>query len=262
MSEGGLLLLALIGFLVGGFGALTGVGGGVILAPVTAIYYGLPMHQAIGVSLVSVIATSTATSALYVEQHVTDIRLGMTLELATTLGAFLAALMAHHIDRRTLAFLLACFLTYSAASMVGKAWRTRRRELEEPITEYTGHNYPLGLAASLLAGGFSGLLGIGGGPIKVPVMHHFMKVPLRVATATSNFMIGVTAATSAFVYWGRGDINLPVAAPLVAGVFAGSLLGARVKHRIHTFYILVLLVTITAWFAAQMFYKLTAGGFR
>jgi uncharacterized membrane protein YfcA len=262
MTMDGLLSLGLIGLVVGAIGALTGIGGGVILAPIVAIYYGLPMHQAIGVSLVSVIATSTATSALYVEQHVTDIRLGMTLELATTLGAFLAALMAHHIDRRTLAFMFACFLAYSALSMVGKAWQARRREEEEPITEYTGYNYPLGLAASLLAGGFSGLLGIGGGPIKVPVMHYFMRVPLRVATATSNFMIGVTAATSAFVYWGRGDINVPVAAPLVAGVFVGSLLAARVKHRIHTFYILILLVGITGWFAAQMFYKLAAGGFR
>ena len=121
MSEAGLLLLVVIGFVVGIVGALTGVGGGVVLAPVVAIYYGLPMHQAIGVSLVSVIATSTATSALYVEQQVTDIRLGMTLELATTVGAFIAALIAHHIDRRTLALLFACFLTYSSFSMISIA---------------------------------------------------------------------------------------------------------------------------------------------
>jgi uncharacterized protein len=262
MTEGGFLLLGVIGFLVGVVGALTGIGGGVILAPLVALYYGLPMHQAIGISLASVIATSTATSALYVEQHVTDIRLGMTLELATTLGAFGAALMVHYIDRRTLALLFACFLTYSAFSMLGKAWRSRKREQEEPFNDYTVQNYPVGLGASLLAGAFSGLLGIGGGPIKVPVMHHFMKVPLRVATATSNFMIGVTAATSAFVYWGRGDINIAIGAPLVAGVFAGSLLAARVKHRVHTFYILLLLIGITGWFAAQMFYKLATGGFR
>lgn len=262
MTTEGLLLLVLIGFLVGVVGALTGIGGGVVLAPLVAIYYGLPMHQAIGVSLASVIATSTATSALYVEQHVTDIRLGMTLELATTLGAFIAALLVRYIDRRTLALLFACFLTYSAFSMVSKAWRSRKREPEEPDTDYEVRNYPLGLAASLLAGGFSGLLGIGGGPIKVPVMHHFMKVPLRVATATSNFMIGVTAATSALVYWGRGDINTTVAAPLVAGVFAGSLLAARIKHRVHSFYILILLIGVMGWFAAEMFYKLATGGFR
>src|SRR5215510_999113 len=121
------IVLAVIGFLVGGFGALAGIGGGVILAPLVAIYYGLPMHQAIGVSLICVIATSTATSALYVEQHVTDIRLGMLLELATTLGALIAALLARHIDRRTLALMFACFLTYSSASMVRRAWYSRKQ---------------------------------------------------------------------------------------------------------------------------------------
>jgi uncharacterized protein len=262
MTLGFFLTLVLIGFLTGSFGALAGIGGGVVLTPLVAIYYGLPMHQAIGVSLVCVIATSTATSALYVEQHVTDIRLGMLLELATTLGALVAALMARHIDRRTLALMFACFLTYSAISMAGKAWGSRKREEEEPVTEYHVQNYPLGMAASLVAGAFSGLLGIGGGPIKVPVMYLFMKVPLRVATATSNFMIGVTAATSAIVYWGNGDVNLRIAAPLVAGTFAGALLAARIKHRVHTFYILVLLIGVTGLFAVQMFYKLATGGFR
>ena len=262
MTLAAFLILVAIGFLVGGFGALAGVGGGVILAPVVALYYGLPMHQAIGVSLVSVIATSTATSALYVEQHVTDIRLGMTLELATTLGALIAALMAAHIDRRTLAIMFACFLAYSSASMVRRAWYSRKQDEEEPVHDYTVRNYPLGMLASLIAGGFSGLLGIGGGPIKVPVMYLFMQVPLRVATATSNFMIGVTAATSAVVYWGRGDVNLGIAAPLVAGVFAGSLLAARIKHRIPAFYILILLIGVTGWFSAQMFYKVATGGFR
>jgi uncharacterized protein len=262
MTAGGLLVLALIGFAVGTIGALAGVGGGVILAPLVAIYYGLPMHQAIGVSLVSVIATSTATSAVYVEQHITDIRLGMTLELATTTGALVAALIAHQLNRRTLALMFAVFLTYSAGSMMSKAWKSRKREEEEEVTDYKVRNYPIGLLASLIAGGFSGLLGIGGGPLKIPVMYLFMKVPLRVCTATSNFMIGVTAATSAVVYWARGDVNLTVAAPLVAGVFGGSLLAARIKHRVHTFYILLLLIGVTGWFAVQMFYKLASGGFR
>jgi uncharacterized membrane protein YfcA len=262
MTAGALLVLIGIGFLVGGFGALAGIGGGVILAPLVALYYGVPMHQAIGVSLVSVIATSTATSALYVEQHVTDIRLGMTLELATTLGALIAALMARYIDRRTLAIMFAIFLAYSSLSMVRKAWTSRKQIEDTPVSDYTVQRYPLGLMASLIAGGFSGLLGIGGGPIKVPVMYLFMKVPLRVATATSNFMIGVTAATSAVVYWGRGDVNVTMAAPLVAGVFAGSLVAARFKHRVREVYILVLLIVVTGWFSAQMFYKVVTGGFR
>lgn len=262
MTLAGLLVLVLIGIAVGSVGALAGVGGGVILAPLVAIYYGLPMHQAIGVSLVSVIATSTATSAVYVEQHITDIRLGMTLELATTVGALTAALFVHHLDRRTLALMFAVFLTYSAGSMVNKAWKSRKREPDPEITGYTVRNYPIGMLASLIAGGFSGLLGIGGGPLKVPVMYLFMNVPLRVGTATSNFMIGVTAATSAVVYWTRGDVNTTIAAPLVAGVFGGSLLAARIKHRVHTFYILVLLIGVTGFFAVQMFYKLATGGFR
>ncbi len=220
------------------------------------------MHQAIGVTLLCVIATSTATSSQYVERHVTDVRLGMTLELATTVGALIAALVAHHINRRTLAVLFACFLLYSCGSLVKKAWDSRKEKREETIPDYTPQNYPAGLVASLIAGGFSGLLGIGGGPIKVPVMFLFMKVPLRVAAATSNFMIGVTASTSAYIYWGHGDVRIDIAAPLVAGVFAGSLLGARISPKIRSFYILMLVVGITGWLAAQMIYKLLTGGFQ
>jgi uncharacterized membrane protein YfcA len=262
MSMGAALLLTAIGFFAGGFGALAGVGGGIIITPLLAIYFGVPIHQAIGISLLSVIATSTATSSQYVEHHVTDVRLGMTLELATTVGALIAALVAHHVDRRTLALLFCCFLAYTSASLVRKAWGSRRLQGEAAVPDYTIQNYPLGLGASLVAGGFSGLLGIGGGPIKVPVMYLFMKVPLRVATATSNFMIGVTAATSAYIYWGRGDINVTLAAPLVAGVFAGSLLGARLAPKVRGFYILTLLIGVTGWLAAQMIYKLVTGGFR
>jgi uncharacterized protein len=190
------------------------------------------------------------------------VRLGITLELATTVGALIAALVAHSVNRRTLAVLFACFLLYSAGSMVRKAWSSRNAKREETIPDYTPHNYPLGLAAALIAGGFSGLLGIGGGPIKVPVMFLFMKVPLRVAAATSNFMIGVTAATSAYIYWGRGDVRIDVAAPLVAGVFTGSLLGAHFSPKVRPFYILLLLISITGWLSVEMIYKLVTGGFR
>ncbi|HLJ90800.1 MAG TPA: sulfite exporter TauE/SafE family protein [Candidatus Angelobacter sp.] len=261
MSLGISLLLTAIGFVAGGCGALAGIGGGVIITPLLAIYFGLPVQQAVGISLLAVIATSTATSALYVERHVTDIRLGMTLELATTSGATIAALLAHRVDRKTLALLLAVFLLTSAASMVRKAWSARKQELETEIPDYTPQNYPLGMGAALLAGGLSGLLGIGSGPIKVPVMFLFMKVPLRVATATSNFMIGVTAATSAYIYWGRGDVQIALAAPLVAGVFAGSLVGARIAPKIRVFYVLLLVIGITAWLAIEMIYKIATGGF-
>ncbi|HEU4415616.1 MAG TPA: sulfite exporter TauE/SafE family protein [Candidatus Angelobacter sp.] len=262
MTLGAVLLLVLIGVGAGAFGALAGVGGGIIITPLLAIYFGLPMHQAIGVTLLCVIATSTATSSQYVERHIADVRLGMTLELATTIGALIAAMIAQRVNRRTLAILFACFLLYTAGSMIKKAWKSRNQKREETIPDYTPENYPLGLAASLIAGGFSGLLGIGGGPIKVPVMLLFMKVPLRVAAATSNLMIGVTAATSAYVYWGRGDVRVDIAAPLVAGVFTGSLVGTRISPKVRSFYILLLLIAIAGWLAAQMIYKLLTGGFR
>src|SRR3977135_4019556 len=153
MTLAATLLLVIIGFCAGGFGALAGVGGGIIVTPMLAIYFGLPMHQAIGVTLLCVIATSTATSAMYVERHVTDVRLGMTLELATTVGALIAALVAHSINRRTLAVLFVCFLLYRAGSMVRKAWDSRNAQREETIPEYTPQNYPVGLAASFIAGG-------------------------------------------------------------------------------------------------------------
>jgi uncharacterized protein len=258
--EHGALLLAL-GLIAGGVGALAGIGGGIIITPILAIYFGVPMHQAIGVSLMAVIATSTATSSVYVERGLSNIRLGMTLEMATTTGAAIAAIVAGFINRRTLAVMFSVFLVYTAGSMLRKAWTSRTEERETRIPEYTIKHYSLGLGASLLAGGFSGLLGIGGGPIKVPIMYLFMGVPLRVAAATSNFMIGVTAATSAYIYYGRGDIPIHVAAPIVVGVFAGSLLGARLAPKLRTTYVLSLLIFVTAYLALTMLWKVLAGKF-
>jgi hypothetical protein len=157
--------------------------------------------------------------------------------------------------------MLAVFLVYTAASLVRKAWKSRTEKQETEIPPYEIRNYPAGLGASLLAGGFSGLLGIGGGPIKVPIMYLFMGVPLRVATATSNFMIGVTAATSAYIYYGRGDIPLNTAAPIVVGVFVGSLVGAKLAPRVRSTYVLFLLVFVTAYLAVTMLWKVWAGKF-
>jgi uncharacterized membrane protein YfcA len=259
MEHGALLLL--LGFLAGGVGALAGIGGGIIITPMLAMYFGVPMHQAIGTSLMAVIATSTATSSVYVERGISDIRLGMTLEMATTLGAAIAAVIAGYVDRKTLAVLFIVFMLYTAGSLVRKAWGSRNQKCETEIPEYKVKRLPLGMSGSLLAGGMSGLLGIGGGPIKVPIMYLFMGVPLRVATATSNFMIGVTAATSAYIYYGRGDIPLNVAAPVVVGVFAGSLAAARLLNRVKTSYVLLLLIVVTAYLAASMIWKVMAGKF-
>lgn len=253
--------LILLGFGAGCFGALAGVGGGILITPMLAMYFGVPMHQAVAVSLVAVIATSTAASSVNMARNVADVRLGMTLVFATTFGAALAAYASAYVHRRTIALLFALFLVYSAISMVQRAWKSRSEAPQAETPEYQVRNTPAGMGASLVAGGLSGLLGIGGGPIQVPVMYLWMGVPLRVATATSNFMIGITAATSAYLYYARGDVLLAVAAPLVSGVFAGSLLGARLAPRVRGAYVLFMLIVVSAVLAAQMLYRVGTGYF-
>jgi len=254
------LILAVVGFLAGSLGAIVGLGGGIIIIPVLALYFHLPFPQAIGASLVSVIATSTATSSVHVERHITDMKLGMTLELSTTIGAAIAAMVAHSVNRKILGVLFIAFLAYSAFSLLRRAWASRLEKIETEVPAYTVRNYPIGLAASLVAGAFSGLLGVGGGPIKVPVMYLFMGVPLRVATATSNFMIGVTAATSAYIYYGHGDIRLDVSVPLVIGIFFGSMLGARLAPRVRSVYVQFLLIGVMLFLGLQMALRIASGG--
>src|SRR5580693_6026085 len=260
-------LLVVLGFFAGLLGAMTGIGGGILISPILALHFGIPIRQAIGTSLVAVITTSAASSSVHLQRHTTDIRLGMTLELATALGAAVTAYLVGYFNRNALEGLFAGFLLYSSITIVAKGGKVKAQDEPVPaangetsIPPYEPKHYPLGLAASLVAGALSGLLGIGGGPIKVPVMYIFMKVPLMVATATSNFMIGVTAAASAIVYYRRGDILVQVAAPLAVGVFVGSLLGARLAPRIHTKVVVYLLVAIMLYLAGHLFVHLLTGG--
>lgn len=262
------ILLVILGFLAGMLGALTGIGGGVLLSPILALHFGIPIRQAIGTSLVAVITTSAASSSVHLQRHTTDIRLGMTLELATSLGAAITAYLVGYFNRNALEGLFAGFLLYSAITILRRGGKIKPEEESSPwlqrenltIPPYEPQRYPLGLSASLVAGALSGLLGIGGGPIKVPVMYIFMNVPLMVATATSNFMIGVTAAASAMVYYRRGDILVQYAAPLAVGVFVGSLLGARLSPRIHTRHVVYLLVAIMLYLAGHLIIHLLRGG--
>ena len=256
------ILLVVLGLFAGLVGALSGTGGGIILAPMLALYFGLPIQQAIGTSLVAVITTSAASSSVHLQRHTADIRLGITLELATALGAAATASLVGYINRTALEVLFATFLLYGAITILRKGGKTEdaQDELipapssdEVVLPPYEPKRYPLGMGASLVAGGLSGLLGIGGGPIKVPVMYLFMGVPLIVATATSNLMMGVTASASAFVYYRRGDILPALAAPLVVGVFVGSLTGARLAPRIHHKLVALLLVTIMLYLSVHLF---------
>jgi hypothetical protein len=260
------VLLVILGFCAGLLGALTGIGGGILLTPILALHFGIPIRQAIGTSLVAVITTSAASSSVHLQRHTTDIRLGMTLELATAFGAAVTAYLVGYFNRSALEGLFAAFLLYSAITILRRGGKIRPEDDSSPalngeivIPPYEPKRYPLGLAASLVAGALSGLLGIGGGPIKVPVMFIFMNVPLMVATATSNFMIGVTAAASAIVYYRRGDILVQYAAPLAVGVFLGSLLGARLAPRIHTRIVVYLLVAIMFYLSGHLFLHLLWG---
>ncbi len=260
------LLLVILGFCAGLLGALTGIGGGVLLTPILALHFGIPIRQAIGTSLVAVITTSAASSSVHLQRHTTDIRLGMTLELATAFGAAVTAYLVGYFNRNALEGLFAAFLLYSSITILVRGGKVKSDEVlsrdgngDTVIPPYEPKRYPLGLSASLLAGALSGLLGIGGGPIKVPVMFIFMNVPLMVATATSNFMIGVTAAASAIVYYRRGDILVQYSAPLAVGVFMGSLLGARLAPRIHTKVVVYLLVGVMFYLAGHLLIHLLRG---
>jgi len=237
-----------------------------LLTPILALHFGIPIRQAIGTSLVAVITTSAASSSVHLQRHTTDIRLGMTLELATAFGAAVMAYLVGYFNRNALEGLFAGFLLYSAITILSRRGKVKDSDEtaefingQPVIPPYEPQRYPLGMAASLVAGALSGLLGIGGGPIKVPVMYIFMNVPLMVATATSNFMIGVTGAASAIVYYRRGDILVQYAAPLAVGVFLGSLLGARLCPRIHTKIVVYLLVAIMLYLSGHLFLHLLRG---
>src|SRR5581483_1190185 len=252
--------LLILGVFAGGIGALTGIGGGLIITPILTLVFGVPIHQAIGTSLCCVIATSSGAAANYIEHHLSNIRLGMTLELATTAGAVSGGIVAGIISRKTLALLFASMLVYAGTTMVRRAFKTESDAPSSP-TSYTVRRLPLGMVGSGAAGVISGLLGVGGGVVKVPLMYLIMGIPFKAATATSNFMIGVTAAASAFIYYARGDVRLLITAPTAVGVYLGAGLGTHVMRRTPSRWLVILFSTIVFYFAVMMVWKATHSGF-
>jgi uncharacterized membrane protein YfcA len=241
--------LLLGGFVAGTFGALLGLGGGVFLIPFLIVIVGLPIHQAIATSIVAVIATSSAGAAMNLERRTVNIRLGMLLEIATVSGAIFGGITANYLSASILTRLFSGLLFLVAILMV---WRARRNNGRETVNtrgilrgsfvdsatgetvSYAVKKVPASLAVCLLAGNVSGLLGVGGGIFKVPVMHMASGVPMKAATATSNFMIGVTAAASAFIYFAYGHLNPFVGSSAALGVLTGSMVGIRISRRIHS----------------------------
>jgi hypothetical protein len=269
--------LALFGtsVIAGLLGALTGLGGGVVVVPVLALLFHVDLRYAIGASLVSVIATSSGAAAAYVREGFSNIRIGMFLEIATTLGALVGASLTSMVSTQAIGIVFGIVLLYSAVAgfrgnhedaapiHTGGLADRLRLEGEYPaaggLQAYVAQRVPAGFGIMFLAGGLSGLLGIGSGAVKVLAMDQAMRLPFKVSTTTSNFMIGVTAAASAGIYISRGYIVPSLAMPVMLGVLGGSLIGSRIliRARVSTLRILFAVVIVTL--GVEMIYSSLTG---
>lgn len=269
-------LLVWIGAFTAGFlGALTGLGGGVVIVPLLTSIFGVDIRYAVGASLVSVIATSLGAASTYIKKGYTNLRLGMFLEVATTIGALIGALIATLISVKALTIVLAVVLLYSA--YLSQQPKLNNPESEstdalgtylqlnsnyptpEGLMSYQVHSVPSGFSVMLVAGVISGLLGIGSGAFKVLAMDQIMRVPFKVSTTTSNFMISVTAAASAGVYLARGYIDPGLSMPVMLGVLPGAFLGARVLIGANTQTLRIIFSVVLVVMAFKMVYSSLLG---
>jgi uncharacterized membrane protein YfcA len=260
-------LIVLGSLLAGLLGSLTGLGGGVVIVPMLTLLFGVDFRYAVGASLVSVIATSSGAAAAYVREGYANVRVGMFLEVATTIGALLGAALAGMVSTSLLAVVMGVVLLYSAV----QAGRPRSEHVvarRDPIAarlrldgsyptpegerEYHVQHVGLGFGMMFGAGALSGLLGIGSGALKVLAMDQAMCLPFKVSTTTSNFMIGVTAAASAGIYLARGYIEPGITMPVMLGVLVGSTIGARLLARAAPGPLRVLFAVVIGALAVEM----------
>jgi len=259
------LIAMVIGAATGLVGSLLGIGGGVLLVPFLVLALGVPIRAAIAASLMSVIATGSASATVNLDRGLVNMRLGLALEVATSVGGLTGGVTSVLLSRPQLFRLFAFTLGAMGLLMVLRSGRRNVLEgtqttgvlggvLREGTTLYTYRmkRLPIGLLASLVAGAISGLLGLGGGILKVPVLNALCGIPIRVAAATSSFMIGVTAAASAFIYLSRGDVDLPLTAAVVLGTLPTSLLGARLSERFKTQSLKLIMSAVLFIVAARM----------
>ena len=256
--------------LAGLLGSLTGLGGGVVIVPVLTLLFHVDIRYAIGASLVSVIATSSGAAAAYVREGFSNVRIGMFLEIATTLGALVGAYLTAIVSTHSIGIIFGVVLLYSAYASLQSHPEEAHREpnalalklnlqgsypTSHGMESYVAQNVPGGFSLMFVAGALSGLLGIGSGAVKVLAMDRAMRLPFKVSTTTSNFMIGVTAAASAGIYLHRGYINPTIAMPVMLGVLFGSLIGARIlmRARVYTLKILFSIVIVALGF--EMIYS-------
>lgn len=243
------LILLLAAYSAGLLGSLTGLGGGVVVIPVLTLGFGVDFHYAIGAALVASIATSSGSGSAYVKEGITNVRLGMFLEIATTIGAVCGAVVAVWLNNNIIAIIYGCVLLLTAAmqqrrksdhdGVVGSETARRLKlygtwpQKDGSLKAYELKNVGGGFGVMYVAGVLSGILGIGSGVLKVLAMDGLMKVPFKVSTTTSNFMMGVTACASAVVYVQRGIIAPGIACPVMIGVLFGALTGARLLKRMN-----------------------------
>lgn len=270
------ILIAIGSFFAGLLGALTGLGGGIIVVPMLTLAFNVDLRYAIGASLVSVIATSSGAAAAYVREGFTNLRIGIFLEVATTVGALGGAAIAGFIPTSALAMLFGVVLLYTAYRSLQGREEHSANEMPHPwavtmrlngsyptangMEAYTVQGVPTGFATMFGAGMLSALLGIGSGVVKVLAMDRAMHLPFKVSTTTSNFMIGVTAAASAGIYLHRGYIEPELAFPVMLGVLCGALLGARLLVVARTRSLRLVFTAVVVVLAAEMLYKGATGG--
>ncbi len=263
-----IILLVTVGFIGGAFGSMIGLGGGVFIVPVLVLFLDVPMHQAVAASLMAVVATSTTASIAYLRDDLTNQRLGMTLQTTTVLGALVGGFVGAMLSKEVLSALFGAITVAVSVYMLLRA-RTidagaapvqdpgplgasyYDRNLGTTIT-YRPRRLYAGLGAGLVGGVVSGMLGVGGGFLSVPVMVLAMTVPMRAAAATSTFMIGVTACAGAIVYLARGLVDPVTTVPVVLGVMVGAFLGSQLAHRVRSSVLTVMLTVVLFALAVQM----------
>ena len=270
-------IVLFLGAIFAGFlGSLTGLGGGVVVIPLLTLGFGVDMRYAIGAALVTSIASSSGAAAAYIKEGITNVRIGMFLEIATTTGAVMGAIIAMYLDKQYIAIIFGCVLIFSAVRNITKKdldtnQPTKGDKLGEKlklngsyptkdgIVHYRIHNVAGGYSLMTLAGILSGLLGIGSGALKVLAMDTAMKIPFKVSTTTSNFMVGVTAAASAVIYLQRGYIDPGLAMPIVVGVLIGAFIGSKILPKANVKKLRLLFSIVIFVLALSMMYNGIAG---
>ena len=270
------ILLGIVGLVGGTFGSMVGLGGGVFIIPALTLFFGVPIHTAISASLVAVVATSTTAAAAYVREDLSNMRLGMTMETMTVLGALAGGFLGAALSKGVLSVIFgSVMIGVSIYMLVAK--RAVRASLPQDadlgrlghsyydrnlkqVVSYRVHKLPVGMGVSGIAGGVSGLLGVGGGFLKVPVMVLGMGIPVRAAVSTSSLMIGVTACASSVVYFARGLIDPAVDVPVVLGTALGAYIGSKLTLRVRSSVLTLLLAVVLFALSIQMI--LSAAGIK